>query len=130
MPARDPHSFADLDQGTIRHVDFDFDVDFEARNVRGRSRYRLDRKRRGPFDLDTRDLEVTAIRRGPDALAWDLGPEVPILGRRLRIDDLGGADAFEIDFRTRPTARALHWLAPQPTGGAGPPPALPPTHGR
>jgi aminopeptidase N len=117
MPPRDPHSYSDLGQGSIRHIDFQFLMDFDSRTLSGRGAYELDRPCQGPFDLDIRGLDVIAVRSGQGALDWSLGPDDPILGQRLRIADLAGRQGFDIEFRTRPSASALQWLTPEQTGG-------------
>ena len=40
----DPHSFAELAQGAIRHIDFTLEADFKARTLRGRAVYTIDRE--------------------------------------------------------------------------------------
>ena len=112
MAPHDPHSHTDLAQAQIQHIDFTFQVDFKARTVAGRAIYRLNRPCRGPLDLDVRGLDVLAIRRGEAALTWSLGPDDPVFGQRLRIDDLAGERGFEAEFKTRPSAGALQWLSP------------------
>lgn len=111
-----PHSYTDLAQARIEHISFHFDIDFGARRLHGRARYRLDRPCRGPLDLDTRGVDILAVGSGAETLTWQLGPDAPILGQRLRLDDLAGRREAEIEFRTRPEAGALQWLTPEQTG--------------
>jgi aminopeptidase N len=117
MAPHDPHSNTDLAQGKIQHIDFAFHVDFRAKTIAGRAVYRLDRPCRGSLDLDVRGLDVLALRRGGVSLPWSLGDDDPVFGQRLHIGELAGAQEFEAEFRTRPSAGALQWLAPEQTGG-------------
>jgi leukotriene-A4 hydrolase len=117
MTASDPHSFADLGQGRIEHIEFDLEADFDARRIHGRADYHLDRSVDGPFFLDTRDLEIETVRGGGGDLAWRLDETDPVLGTRLLVEDLRGLEAFTIAFKTAPGASALQWLEPAQTAG-------------
>ncbi|MBN2489389.1 MAG: M1 family metallopeptidase [Planctomycetes bacterium] len=117
MTAHDPHSFADLAQARIEHIEFDLEVDFAARRIHGRADYLLDRAVNGSFFLDTRDLEVTAVRGGGGDLAWRLDETDRVLGTRLHVEGLRDLEAFTIEFKTAPGASALQWLAPEQTAG-------------
>jgi len=117
MARHDPHSYADLAQGRIRHIVFRLEADFAQRQLRGTARYRLDMPARGPFDLDTRDLDVRSVSSSGRAVRFALGEADPILGSRLRLTDLAGADEFTIGFTASAEARALQWLTPAQTSG-------------
>jgi len=115
---RDPHSYADLDQGRVVFVDLDLDLDFATSCIAGRARLELAEPATGPLDLDTRDLEIRAVRAvdGGD-LPFTLGPRDSILGAKLTVDLPPATPALVIDFVTSPEASALQWLAPQQTAG-------------
>ena len=117
MARHDPHSHADFSQGRIQHIVFQLEVDFERHELRVTCRYRLERPAPGPFDLDTRGLKIHSVRAEGRAIAFSLGEEDSILGRRLRLRDLRGAPSFEIEFTVPPEARALQWLTPAQTAG-------------
>jgi aminopeptidase N len=117
MARHDPHSYADFSQGRIRHIDFQLEVDFEDRRLRGTCRYTLEQPVAGPFDLDTRDLQIHAVRSEAGAVEYSIGDEDAIFGRRLRLKDLHGAASFDIEFTAPPEARALQWLTPAQTAG-------------
>jgi aminopeptidase N len=117
MPRHDPHSYTDLAQGRIRHIAFQFEADFGRRQLRGTAHYSLVQPLRGPLDLDTRDLDILAVSSSDRAVSFDIGPPDPILGSRLRLSDLAGADEFTISFVASESARALQWLSPAQTAG-------------
>src|SRR3970282_2461973 len=96
MARHDPHSSAARAQGRLRHIVFPLEADFAQRQLRGTARYRLDMPARGPFDLDTRDLDVRSVSSSGRAVRFALGEADPILGSRLRLTDLAGADELHI----------------------------------
>lgn len=116
MPRHDPHSFADLSQGRIRHIAFDLTVDFDRHQIRGSARYRLAGPARGALDLDTRDLTVHAARGPGGPIRFSFGEDDAILGRRLRLEADGLAE-FVLEFTTSERAVALQWLTPAQTAG-------------
>jgi len=115
MTLVDPHSFADLTQARVRHVDLDINVDFEARRLQVHADYQLDRPVTGALDLDGRDLTVVRAQAAGRPIACETGPTDKVMGQRLRLLDLGGADRFSIDVVTSPQASALQWLEPRHT---------------
>jgi leukotriene-A4 hydrolase len=117
MARHDPHSNADLDQGAIRHIDFDLVVDFRDRRLSGSAHYSLARPATGVLDLDTSRLEIRRVVAGDRSIPFEVGDEDPILGRRLRLSGLHGDSDFQIDFVTSPDAGALQWLDPAQTLG-------------
>ena len=96
MSRRDPHSYADFEQGRIRSMDLDLQVDFSARVIAGRAVYRLAGATGGPLDLDTRDLTIRGAAAGGEALAFDLAEADPVLGSRLRVRLPEGTEAMRI----------------------------------
>jgi aminopeptidase N len=118
MARVDPHSYADAAQPRQRHLSWDAEVDFEARELRATARLKLDSDRGGALDLDTRDLNIEAVT-GPDgaALRWSLAPAEPILGTRLRVELPPGVDTCVLRYRTSPGSSALQWLEPAQTAG-------------
>jgi aminopeptidase N len=114
----DPHSFTDLAQGRISHLNLDLDVDFAASCIRGEVECQLAAPAGGPIDLDSRDLTVTEVT-GTDGmpLAFDTAHTDEIIGTRLRVVLPAGATAFRVKFVTSPKASALQWLEPGLTDG-------------
>jgi aminopeptidase N len=117
----DPHSYADLEQGRITHMDLALVVDFSSRTLRGEARYELDRACYGSLFLDTRAPNLERIHSEDQGLAWELDRSDPVLGQRLHLKDLDEVSRFSIQFATGVEASALQWLAPeQTTGGQHP----------
>jgi aminopeptidase N len=118
MARRDPHSHADSEQPRPRHLRLRLAVDFASREVSGEAALDLGAPSAGPLDLDTRSLEIREVRTGNGAsLPFELGPEEPILGRRLRLLLPAGTREVVVRYRTLPDAPALQWLEPGQTAG-------------
>lgn len=117
MPVSDPHSFTDLDQGRITHVDLRLDVDFETRTMRGTAHYTLEGPSKGSLSLDSHGLQLERLHVGGRDLRWELDRTDPILGERLHVKDLGPSTHFTAVFSTSPDASALQWVEPQQTAG-------------
>jgi len=118
VSCRDPHSFTDLEQGRIEHMNLDLNVDFGSSRITGSAECVLAGAAAGPLDMDTRELEIRGVT-GPDGaeLSFDTDHTDEILGTRLRIELPEGTGRFTVKFATSPTASALQWLAPAMTDG-------------
>ena len=117
MKIIDPHSYTDLDQGRIEHIDFQMKVDFTTRCLHIQAQYRLDRPVTGSFFLDARSLDIERVHSNGTDISWEMDHNDPILSERLHLQDLNGCSSFTIDLTTRPEASALQWLEPLQTSG-------------
>jgi leukotriene-A4 hydrolase len=117
MKVMDPHSYADLDQGRIEHIDFRIRVHFETRTLHIIARYSLDHAINGSFYLDTRDLDLKRVQSDEQEIFWEIDQSDALLGERLHLRNLKGISSFTIECSTRPAASALQWLEPQQTAG-------------
>jgi leukotriene-A4 hydrolase len=114
MPGFDPHSHYDPAQPVLRHVELDLEVDFDHRQIFGVARLELAPGKRGPIDLDTRDLEIRAVvDPSGGTVPHALFENEPVLGRRLRVEP--SADRVAVRFQTSPESGALQWLSPEQT---------------
>jgi aminopeptidase N len=104
-----------LTQARLRHLELQIEVDFADKRLRTRAEYLLDRPVHGPLDLDTRDLNLAAVEAGGRSLEVELGEPDAVMGSRLRLLDLRGADRFTLSVTTSPHASALQWLEPRHT---------------
>jgi len=132
----DYHSFANVDQFRVTHLELDLRVDFFFKTVRGVAALRV--KRLDPnateLILDTRDLNVLDVtEKAQDVLGatsksettWVSRPyhfekKDPILGQALVIElppSKRSTELIRIDYETSPAAPALQWLASGPTTG-------------
>jgi leukotriene-A4 hydrolase len=119
MARLDPHSYFDDSQPLTRRWHLRFLVDFERKVLGGEATLVFEDPCGGTLDLDTKGLTVFRAWNpgtGKD-VPFELGPEEPILGRRLRLDLPGGAGAVTIAYETSPEAVGLQWLEPAQTEG-------------
>jgi aminopeptidase N len=117
MPILDPYSLSDPSQGKIVDIAIQMAVDFSARRIHCNARYALDRAVRGAFFLDTKDIDIEKLQADGKEIPWEMENTGDILGQRLIINDLGGAEHFSITYAPSKEARALQWLTPQQTAG-------------
>jgi len=117
MAQRDPHSCWDTNNAKIKHIDFDLQVDFQQKALKGTAEYKFDRPLDATVSLDSRDLQIERIRAlDGRELKWSLG-ESNFLGQVLTIHDTRGLNGLRIHYATSPQASALQWLDPQQTAG-------------
>lgn len=118
MGRPDPHSHFDTDQPRVRRIHLKLAVDFEAKRISGTVILDLAAPGSGALDLDTKGLDIKAVRTAKgEACRFELGDDDAILGRRLRLQLPAGTTAVAIDYATSPDAVALQWLTPAMTEG-------------
>jgi leukotriene-A4 hydrolase len=119
MPRIDPHSYFDDAQPRTRSWTLRLQVDFARKVLSGTAELRLASPAGGLLDLDTKGLSIEAVTAlGSGAgVPFELGPEEPILGRRLRLTLPAGIAGVAIRYETSPDAIGLQWLAPAQTEG-------------
>ncbi|MFQ5671154.1 MAG: M1 family metallopeptidase [Acidobacteriota bacterium] len=123
-PPADIHSFARPAEVRVTHMEMDLRVLFDEKILEGRVLLHVARAP-GAHELvlDTRHMEILSVDAGGPgggpltAAAWNPGPEEPRLGTPLFIELPGEADRVSIQYRTRPDASGLQWLAPEQTAG-------------
>jgi leukotriene-A4 hydrolase len=132
----DYHSYANVDQFRVTHIDLDLQIDLENKVISGA--VGLDLKRLDPratqLILDTKDLTINDVsQKASDVLGataknqtiwvsrpFHLDKPDPILGSALVIDlppSRKATEFIKIDYETVPTAAALQWLTPKQTAG-------------
>jgi aminopeptidase N len=133
-PNFDYHTYANVDQFRVTHLDLDLRVDMRFQSIAGRAALEL--KRLDPqatqLVLDTKDLMILDVtQKATDVLGataknqtiwvsrpFHLEKPDPILGSALVIElppSKKGTEAIRIDYETLPAAAALQWLTPKQT---------------
>ena len=127
-PGIDYHSFANVTDFRVRHLDLDLDVNFDARRLDGHADLTVVRLNPAArtLILDTRALSIRAVsllppQGAPQPLTFRVGEARKHLGQPLSIDLPAAAGAREfkvrVDYRTAPVASGLQWLTPEQTAG-------------
>ena len=133
-PNFDYHTYANLDQFRVTHLDLDLRVDMKFQSITGRAALELKRvdPRATQLVLDTKDLMILNVtQKATDVLGataksqtiwvsrpFHLEKPDPILGSALVIDlppSKRGTEAIRIDYETLPASAALQWLTPKQT---------------
>lgn len=119
MTRIDPHSYFDDSQPRTKGWHLRLRVDFDRKVLDGEVTLLFPEGTEGILDLDTRDLLIhrACITASAAPLSFELGPEEPILGRRLRLELPPGTMGVTIAYETSPQASALQWLEPAQTEG-------------
>ena len=119
MARLDPHSCFDDTQPITRSIHWTATVDFGAKRLAGAATLQLAAPAAaGPLDLDSKGLTIRGVRTGDGReIAWELGPEDAIQGRRLRLALPAGTERVVLNYEAAPDAVALQWLEPQQTAG-------------
>jgi leukotriene-A4 hydrolase len=133
-PNFDYHSYANVDQFRVTHLDLDLRIDLKSQSITGLAT--LDLKRVDPratqIVLDTKNLMILDVTQkatdvlgatAKDQTIWVSRPfrlekPDPILGSALVIElppSKRGTEAIRIDYETLPESAALQWLTPKQT---------------
>jgi aminopeptidase N len=121
MTQYDPHSYANLSQGRISHIDLRIQTDFETQTLEIRAAYQLTEPVSGSFFLDTSQIDIESAHANGQRIQYEFDEQDELLGERLHLKDLQNVSSFTLTFATSPEARALQWLpAVQTTGGEQP----------
>src|ERR1700722_16858415 len=132
----DYHSFANVDQFRVTHVELDLRIDLEGKVISGVVALEFKRldPRPTPLVLDNKDLMINDVsQKATDVLGataknqtiWVSRPfhmekPDPILGSALVIElppNRKAVESIRVDYETLPAAAALQWLSPKQTAG-------------
>ena len=121
---RDVHSYGNPDEVVVRHLELDWDVNFDQRTLSGTAVLLIERvaDSAGILRLDTRGLSISRVEAADDAGAWvpapfRLGDEDQILGTPLEVELPEAVDRVRIVYATSPDASGVQWLTPVQTAG-------------
>lgn len=119
--ARDPHSFANIDEVTMRHVYLNLQVDFSRKVLAGYVDLSLNTHSATTLVLDTKALAVKKTQRWQNG-AWTdvvftLGTADDILGRALTIPILPNTQKVRVLYETTDASDGLNWAEPAQTFG-------------
>ncbi len=117
---KDIHSFANMDEVIITHMDLDLDINFPANQIRGTASLTLDNlTATDSLILDSWGLEIAKVTLDDDdtPVKFLLGKFKKDFGQPLKIEISPSTKIVHIQYKTSPTAEALQWLKPEQTSG-------------
>jgi aminopeptidase N len=115
QPIADVFSASNPRAVTSTHLSLDLTVDFDQQILRGSVTHTLlNRTGARQLIVDTNGLDVDAVSADGAATTWTYGAPAAN-GTPLIIDIEPRTRSVRIDYRTRPTANGLLWLAAQQT---------------
>ena len=117
MAKHDPHSYTDLTQGKITHIDLRIQADFKSHILKVEAEYQLAEPISGSLFLDTSKIKLESAQANGQALQWEFDEQDDLLGERLHLRGLENVSSFTLTFATSPEARALQWLPDVQTAG-------------
>jgi len=117
MPRHDPHSYSDLQQGKIAHIDLRIQANFESHILKVEADYQLTEPVSGSLFLDTAGIDLKRAVADGQELQWDFDQQDELLGERLHLKELNKVSSFTLAFNTSNEARALQWLPEVQTAG-------------
>lgn len=116
----DFHTFANVDDVVVTHMDLDLRLDFEEQIIHGRASLHLNNLTGADqVVLDTRDLTIERVTldEGDEETTFSLGNFVDYLGQPLTVDITHATEKVNVYYQTSPNAAALQWLEPEQTAG-------------
>ncbi len=123
MLTQDPHSYARAKEARVSHLDLDIVVDFEQSILHGTAVLGIEKTRSAKkVVLDSKGLKIEKVSISPNRLdeqdvAFELGPDDPILGQSLTIPIEENTVFIHIVYATSPEAEALQFLPKELTAG-------------
>jgi leukotriene A-4 hydrolase/aminopeptidase len=121
--AKDFHSYSNPQDVRVRHLDLDWDVNFDKKILQGAVVLTIDRmNQQAPLILDTRHLNIAKVETSTTgsnyaATKFTLGQSDAILGAALTIQLPANAKFVRVSYSTNPDASGVQWLAPSQTAG-------------
>lgn len=115
----DAHSAARINEISVKHLDLDLNVDFEAKQISGTANWTLLRNSAADtvyFDVRNLNIKSVADEQG-NALPFKIEEEKPFIGAPLKVAVGENVKNVIITYNTTEGAEALQWLSPIQTAG-------------
>lgn len=114
----DPHSYARAGEAVVKHLNWQADVDFEAKRIIATANWDIENiSGVDTIYFDTKNLNIEEVRLdgAEQASTFVLHPEEDILGSKLAIPIQAKTQRVSIKYHTTKGADALQFLDPQQT---------------
>lgn len=119
----DDHTYGNLHEVDLKHLDLDLTVDFEAKSLKGFVDLSFERLKDNVSELilDTRDIDVSKVELNKNdqwiAGDFELAEKDEVMGSKLTIKLEEGVNKVRVHYATQPQASGLQWLTPEQTDG-------------
>ncbi|MHC9510745.1 M1 family metallopeptidase [Kangiella sp. M94] len=119
----DDHTYGNLHEVDLKHLDLNLTVDFEAKSLKGYVDLSFDRLKEDVSELilDTRDIDISKVELSQNdqwiAGEFDLAKKDEVMGSKLTVNLKEGVNKVRVHYATQPQASGLQWLTPEQTDG-------------
>lgn len=119
----DDHTYGNLHEVDLKHLDLDLTVDFKAKSLKGFVDLSFDRLKENVSELilDTRDIDVSKVELNKNdqwvAGEFELAEKDEVMGSKLTVKLEDGVNKVRVHYATQPQASGLQWLTPEQTDG-------------
>ncbi|MBD3667768.1 MAG: M1 family metallopeptidase [Kangiella sp.] len=119
----DDHTYGNLHEVDLKHLDLDLTVDFEEKSLKGFVDLSFERLKDNVSELilDTRDIDVSKVELNNNdqwiAGDFELAEKDEVMGSKLTIKLEEGVNKVRVHYATQPQASGLQWLTPEQTDG-------------
>jgi len=117
---KDIHSFSNINDITVKHMNLDLNIDFSLKEISGIASLSVNNiSATNQLILDSWDLEIARITldENDTEVKFSLGSHKENFGQPLTIAILPETKVVHIQYKTAPNAKALQWLTPEQTTG-------------
>lgn len=112
---QEPHSYAQPNEAVIKHLDLNFEANFETKTIKGIAKYTIENNNAKQIILDSKYLDIYNVLADGDATTFKLGEFDQMLGQPLTIAIKENTKTVTIFYETTNKTEALQWLDPQQT---------------
>ncbi|MBT8230271.1 MAG: aminopeptidase, partial [Bacteroidia bacterium] len=113
---KDHHSFSNPHEALVTHIDLDLEADFKQKVLSGKVQLHISHENASEIILDIRDLDIIKVTCNErENIEVSYGDPTIYLGQALHIPLVPDSRIITIEYRTRPEAAALQWLAAEQT---------------
>lgn len=119
----DDHTYGNLHEVDLKHLDLGLTVDFEEKSLKGFVDLSFERLKDNVSELilDTRDIDVSKVELNKNdqwiAGDFELAEKDEVMGSKLTIKLEEGVNKVRVHYATQPQASGLQWLTPEQTDG-------------
>ncbi len=112
------HTFANYQQVTCTHLDWNAVVDFDKKQIRGIATWKFENKSQAQhIHFDTYALGIKQVKVNGKEVKFAMTTFDSVYGSGLSIPIAAGDSLVAIEYHTGPTGIALQWLSPEQTAG-------------